>query len=125
MITVRIPTDKNFDFYKCRCLFNEKFKGINDTYSFDEILKTTMFYSYYDGKKLLGCNFFFMEDGKLFIGAFGIRHHLLDHIKCFKMTLDWFNCDIYAKSVQKPAIMLLLKCGFKKVSDDIYKYERI
>ena len=74
--------------------------------------------------KHIGCIYYYEKEGKLFVNAFANRHTHEINIKCLKMSFDWFNCDIYAKSHQKTAIYCLYKCGFKKINEDTYKLER-
>ena len=74
--------------------------------------------------KHIGCIYYYKKDGKLFVNAFANRHTHKTNIECLKMSFDWFNCDIYAQTQHKTAIYCLYKCGFKKVHNNLYKYER-
>lgn len=124
MITVRIPTDKNFNYNECKKLFNKYKKLIRDDTKFDEILKNSFFYSFYDENTFIGCIYYYYRNEKLFFNGYANRHLHKQVIDCIKMTFDWFNCDIYAESIQKPAIYSLLRCGFKKHKGNIYIKEK-
>ena len=56
------------------------------------------------------------------MNGFAIRGFHNFNIKAVKKIFEWFNTNIYAQSNKKPAIYLLLKCGFKKISDDLFVY---
>ena len=66
----------------------------------------------------------FEKNNKLYLNGFGGRKHHQKNIECLKMVLNWFNCDIYAESVQKPAILCLLRCGFKRIDNNLFIYRR-
>ena len=67
-------------------------------------------------------SFFFI---RFFFGnAFAYRGTHKLNLECLKKSFDWFNCDIYAETQHKTAILCLFRCGFKKVGNNLYKYER-
>ena len=117
MITVRIPTDKNFNFKECKKLFNNYKKFINDKNKFRNIVDNTFFYSFFYNEKHIGCTYFYMRDNKLFVNGFANRHLHTLVIDCLKQSLKWFNCNIYAETEQKTAKLCLLRAGFKKISN--------
>jgi len=128
---IRIPADDEFDFYACKKLYKKYQKEIDDNVPFNNIIKNTFFYSFYDDKVLVGCVYLYYQkiNNKarkspygLFLNGFAKRKYHRFNTKVLNKIFSWFNCNIYAKSVQKPAIYLLLKCGFKKISDDLYIY---
>lgn len=119
---IRIPQHENFDFYACRKLYKKYQKLVGDNVSFNQIIKNTFFYSFYDDKTLVGCIYVFEKQKKLFMNGFAKRGFHKFNIQAVKKIFDWFNADIYAQSVRKPAILLLLKCGFKKISDNMFVY---
>lgn len=124
MMRVSIPPDKDFNYLECKKMF-ELYKNIlNEDASFDEILKNTLFYAFYDGSKLSLCVYFYSDKGKIWVNGYGIRKNHLFNQKCFNLVLSWFDCDIWAKSSQKPAIFGIMSCGFKKFKDDIYLYSK-
>ena len=120
MMKVLIPNDKNFNYDECKKMYEEYSSVLNDDSSFDEVLKNTFFYSFYDENILSLCVYFFSDKGKLWVNGYGIRKNHLFNKECFKLALSWFDCDIWAKSVQKPAIFGILSCGFKRYKDDLF-----
>lgn len=123
-LTVKIPLDIEFEYRKCKKLYERYQKLIGDDQQFNDVVKNTYFYSFYSDNVLIGCIYCFYRDNELFLNAFATRHHHKENIEAMKMVLSWFNCDIYAESIRKPAIYCLLELGFKKQKGNIYKYER-
>ena len=119
---IRIPANENFDFYACKKLYKKYQNLIGDDVSFNQIIKNTFFYSFYQNKKLIGCIYIFEKYKKLYMNGFAIRGFHNFNIKAVKKIFEWFNTNIYAESNKKPAIYLLLKCGFKKISYDLFVY---
>ena len=63
-------------------------------------------------------------DNKLYVNAVAYRKTHLINMGCFKTSLTWWNCDIYARTHHKTAIYTILKCGFKKIGENLYIYKR-
>ena len=124
MITVRIPNDENFNYKENKKLYKKFQRIMEDDQPFREVVKNTFYYSFYNDETLIGAIYCFYRDDKLFLNAFATRHHHNENIECFKKVLSWFNCDMYAESNKKTAIYCLLKCGFKKLKDNIFIYRR-
>lgn len=124
MIQVYIPSNKEFNFKECKKLFHKYKRQIGDKQKFRDIVENSFFYSFFNDEQFIGCIYYYYKEDKLFVNAFANRHTHQTNIECLKMSLGWFNCDIYAKTEHKTAILCLLKCGFKKYSNNIYKYER-
>ena len=124
MITVRIPLDKNFEYKKCKKLYEKYQKFIGDTQDFKLIVKNTYFYSFYIDDVLIGAIYCFYRGEDLYINGFATRHHHKENVECIKSVLSWFSCDVYAESIRKPAVLCLLKAGFKKEKNNIYRYRR-
>ena len=125
MIKVFTPLDKgSFNYKECKKLFKKCKKRINENQEFRNIVKNTFFYSFFDDDKYIGCIYYYYKDDKLFVNAFANRHTHNTNIICLKKSFDWFNCDIYAETTHKTAILCLLRTGFKKISTNLYKYER-
>lgn len=124
MIKVYIPKDIDFNYKQCKKLYKKNQRKIGDNSEFRYVVKNTFFYSFFDNGKHIGCIYYYKKDGKLFINAFANRHTHEINLTCLKMSLEWFNCDIYAQTHHKTAILCLYKCSFKKISNDLYKYER-
>lgn len=125
MIVVKTPNDALFNYGECREMFdlyNEKI----DIDDFDTVIKTTHFFAFYDWNKaeLIGCIYFYQHNGKLFITAFSGRHHHELNMKCLKMSLDWYKCNIYAECKQLTAQICLREAGFKKIKKGLYVYRR-
>ena len=124
MISVRVPYSDNFDYLGCKKMYENNQGLVEDDAAFDEVINNTIFFAFYDNNELSFCIYFYPIEGKLWVNGYGVRgKHLFNKI-CFKTALTWFNCDIWAKSVQKPAIYGLLVCGFKKFKDNIYVYRQ-
>ncbi len=75
-------------------------------------------------KKHIGCIYYYELDGKLYVNAVAYRKTHLINMECFKKSLTWWNCDIYARTHHKTAIYTILKCGFKKVGENLYIYRK-
>lgn len=125
IVTVRTPEHELFNYTECREMF-DKHKEVLDVDDFDTVIKTTHFFSFYDWHKgdLLGCIYFYQNDDKLFVTAFARRKQHKINLDCFKQTLGYYTCDIYAEKVQPTAKYCILKCGFEKIDDNLYIYRR-
>lgn len=124
MIRVLIPDNYEFNYKQCKKLFKKHKKLINENQDFRNIVKNTFFYSFFDDEKFLGCIYYYYKNNRLYFNGFSDRHTHLQNLECLKMSFDWFNCDIYAETPHKTAILCLLKCGFKKISENTYKLAR-
>lgn len=123
MIIVKTPLDTDFNYSECKEMF-EKYHNVLDLDDFDTVLKTTHFFSFSKGKEFIGCIYFYEQDSKVYVTAFAGRGHHELNLECFKKSLEWYNCDIYAEKVQRTARYCILKCGFRKLKDDLYVYRR-
>lgn len=121
---VFIPTDYEFNYKELKKLYKRNQKLLDDERSFKELTKNTFIYSFFKEKKFICCIYYYEEQGKMYVNAFSTRHHHEDNMLCFKESLNWFNCDIFARSRQKTSILCLLKANFKKIEHNLYKYER-
>ena len=117
-----IPADEGFDFYACRKLYKKNQRLVGDDASFNQVLKNTFFYAFYDDKTLVGCIYVYKKKEKLYLNGFAERGFHLFNIQAVKKVLKWFRCDIYAESIHKTAIYLLLRCGFKRESKNLFVY---
>ena len=122
---VFIPTDKEFDYGKVKKIYKKYKKQLEEPRKFKDIVKNSFFYTFYKENKFIICIYYYEIDGKLFVNAFSNRKTHLDNMVCFKESLKWFNCDIYARSVLKTSIFCLLKAGFKRIDKENFKYERV
>lgn len=123
-ITVFIPTDSNFNYSECKKLFEDNQHLIEDFSNFDEVINQTFFYSFIVDNQFIGCIYYYEINDKLYVNAVAYRKTHLINIECFKKSLTWWNCDIYARTHHKTAIYTILKCGFKKIKNNLYKFTR-
>ena len=124
MINVLIPSDGLFALYEkeCRMLYESLQNEICDSNSFDFICKNTFFYMFLNNSKLIGAIYYFVdEDGKLFLNGFAKRKMFKEKLACLKLSTTWFNCDIYATAQNRASALCLLKCGFEKENNNIFK----
>lgn len=119
------PLSKKFEYIKVKQLWEQFKHKLDDGGNFDFLLTNTHFFSFYSNEILMGCICFYEKDNKLFLNAFSNRKQHEKNMLCLKISLTFYNCDIYAECKQKPAIICLLKAGFKKIDTNLYKYERI
>lgn len=120
------PENPLFNYFQCKKLYEENQKFLDDDTNFDDLISDSdiHFYSFFEHSRFIGCIYFYINNNKVFLNAFAKRHTHNINLECLKASLNFYNCDIYAKSKHKTAILCLLKCGFKKVKDNLYKYER-
>ena len=124
MIRVFIPTNKEFNYKECKKMYKKYQRYIRDDQEFRDIVKNTFFYSFFDDDRHIGCIYYYVRNGKLFVNAFANRHTHLINIECLKKSFEWFKGNIYAETRHKTAIFCLYKCGFKKLKNNIYVLER-
>ncbi len=122
---VIVPSDDEFDFYACRKLYLKNKKSVGDDSSFNYIIQNTFFYSFYDDKTLVGCIYLYQKREKLFMNGFAKRGFHKFNLEAVQKILNWFSCDIYAESFRKPAILVLLRCGFKRIKNSLFVYYNI
>lgn len=121
---VLIPQDKNFEFERCKKMYEQYTPRVKDDASFEEVVSNTFFYSFYDEDNITLCVYFYEIDGKLWVNGYGLRNKHLFNKECFKESLTWFNCDVWANTQYKEVAWALLRCGFKKFDKNIYVYHR-
>lgn len=122
MFQVLIPNDPAFCIYESRIknLYEKSQDKICDTNSFDFIKNNTLFYLFVVDYKPIGAIYYFMEQGKLFLNGFAIRKNLKNNLFCLLLSTSWFSSDIYAEAQNKASAFCLLKCGFKRVKDNLF-----
>lgn len=123
MINVWLPFQKEFKKYskECKELYEKVQDRICDTNSYEFICKNTLFYLFEKDGKLIGAIYYFKDDdGKLFLNGFANRkmHNLC--VECLKMSLNWFRGSIYAEAQNRASALCLLRCGFKRIRDNIF-----
>jgi hypothetical protein len=116
---ILIPVDKNFNYQECKKLFEDNQHLIEDYENFDDVIKNTFFYSFLVNSKHIGCIYYYEQDNRLYVNAVAYRKTHLINIECFKTSLTWWNCNIYARTHHKTAIYMILKCGFEKISKNL------
>ena len=113
-----------------RCRDIEEFKRVHSQCENDRIPSAESilaldkycfcFYSE-DTGKLLGCIYLEDDNGRVCLSGFSIRKNYKNIIKAIKLISDIFHeDDLYALTDKKSAIMVLLRCGFKKIDDETY-----
>ena len=74
-----------------------------------------------DTGKLLGCIYLEDDNGRVCLSGFSVRKNYDIVIRAIKLISDVFHeDDLYALTDKKSAIMVLLRCGFKKIDDKTY-----
>ena len=113
------PLDKEFDFKQCEKLYNEVIELMGNECSFLDLVLNSHFFSYYEEEKLVGCIYVNEENGKLFLSGFSVRKNHKFNIGAVKKAVQFYNCDIFSKTKNRTAEILLKKCGFKLIKTDL------
>ncbi len=126
MITVLIPSDKEFKKYKSqiRKIYSTNQSKIKDPNSFDFILKNTLFYAFFLDGSFIGAIYYFKEKEKLYLNGFATSKHHLENLYCLKLSTTWFKKPIYAEAQNRASSLCLLRCGFKRVDGNIFILQR-
>lgn len=113
-----------------RCRDIEEFKKVhaqceNDRIpSAESILALNEYcFCFYDKNtgKLLGCIYLEDDNGRVCLSGFSVRKNYRVVIKAIKFISSLFHEDnLYALTDKKSAILVLLRCGFKKIDDETY-----
>ena len=125
MIRVLIPKEREFSLYEreIKELYEKSQDKIKDTNSFEFIRDNTFFYTFLDDDKLIGGIYYFVdEEGFLFLNGFAKRKMFKLNLECLKLSLSWFNCDIYAEAQNRASALCLLRCGFKRKSGKTFMF---
>lgn len=125
MINTRVPEDTLFNYAECEELYNLHKDKLRDK-DFESIIKNSIFYSFCIALtgEFLGCVYYYQRDGKTFVNAFANRGHHRLNLECFKKTLEWMDGDIYAEATERTSRIGVLRCGFKRVKDNLFVYRR-
>lgn len=71
--------------------------------------------------KLAGCIYLEDDQGRVCLSGFAARKNYDIVIRAIKLISNVFHeDDLYALTDKKSAIMVLLRCGFKKIDDETY-----
>ena len=74
-----------------------------------------------DTGKLLGCIYLEDDNGRVCLSGFSVRKNYDIVIRAIKLISDIFHeDDLYSLTDKKSAIMVLLRCGFKKIDEETY-----
>ena len=113
-----------------RCRDIEEFKRVhaqceNDRIpSAESILALNEYcFCFYDKNtgKLLGCIYLEDDNGRVCLSGFSVRKNYRVVIKAIKFISNLVREDnLYALTDKKSAILVLLRCGFKKIDDETY-----
>ena len=125
MLKVYNPTMKHFPYEESKKLYEEKQSEIGDDQTFDEVIRNTVYFAFTEDDKLLGGIYFYENGSKIFVNVFANRNTHLSNLTCFKWSLNGFDKPIYAKTTHRHVRIQLLRLGFKKIDENLYKYERI
>ena len=113
-----------------RCRDIEEFKRVHSQCANDRIPSAESilalneycfcFYSK-DTGKLLGCIYLEDDNGRVCLSGFSVRKNYRVVIKAIKFISSLFHEDnLYALTDKKSAILVLLRCGFKKIDNETY-----
>lgn len=122
MIRVLIPTDLEFKHYEqeLKSLYERNQKKICDSNSFEFIRDNTLFYMFVEDDFLLGAIYYFLDNEKLFLNGFAKPKQHVSNLRCLLLSTSWFIVDIYAEAQNRVSALCLLKCGFKRVKDNLF-----
>ena len=122
MIKVLIPSNLEFKKYEnqVRFLYEQNQEKICDTNTFDFIRDNTLFYLFLSDEEIIGVIYYFLSSNKLFLNGFGNRKFFSEKIFCLLWSTTWFKSDIYAEAQNRASAFCLLKCGFKRVKDNLF-----
>lgn len=113
-----------------RCRDIEEFKRVHSECENDRIPSAESIlalneycFCFYDKDtgKLLGCIYLEDDNGRVCLSGFSVRKNYRVVIKAIKFISSLFHEDnLYALTDKKSAILVLLRCGFKKIDDETY-----
>lgn len=126
MIEVLIPTQKEFEKYdfQVRKLYEKNQDKIKDSSSYEFVRNNTLFYLFLKNKCVIGVIYYFMIDEKLFLNAFSNRKTFNENLYCLNLSLSWFKTNVYAEAQNRASALCLLRCGFKRVKDNLFVFEQ-
>lgn len=106
----------------------KEFKALYDSrpmpipYDYEWLIKNPNLFCFYDEKKgfLKGFITVQREDSELTLSGVSIRKIMPDVITAIVTVCEAFNENMYSYTRVKPAILCLLRAGFKHLKDDKY-----
>ena len=111
-----------------KCKDVEEFKRFHEKYANERIdtvenVLSLPHFCFYDEKtkELLGCIYLEMDEGLLCLSGFS-KHKQMDKvIEAINWVSNFMHLDnLYSHTNKKCAKIVLLKCGFKKVNDELF-----
>jgi len=111
-----------------RCKDIEEFKIFYEKYANERIdtvenVLSLPHFCFYDEKteELLGCIYLEMDNGLLCLSGFS-KHKQMDKvIEAITWVSNFMHLDnLYSHTNKKCAKIVLLKCGFKKINDELF-----
>lgn len=122
MIQVLIPQNPDFKKYEkeIKALYEDNQSKICDDNSFNFIKNNTLFYLFISDRKVLGAIYYFVHKKKLFLNGFAKRKSLAKNLFCLLWSTTWFTTDIYAEAQNKASTFCLLRCGFKRIKNNLF-----
>ena len=122
MIQVIIPSNPEFQKYELQVkkMYEQNQKKICDPNTFDFIRDNTLFYLFIYNEEVLGVIYYFVYRGKLFLNAFARRKSIVQNLYCLQWSTTWFKGDIYAEAQNRASALCLLRCGFKRIKNNLF-----
>ncbi len=126
MLEVLIPLNPEFQLYEAQVkeLYEKNQDKIRDPNSFLFIRDNTYFYIFILNGSLIGAIYYFMDNNKLYLNGFANPKNHLINLHCLRLSTTWFNCEIYAEAQNRASALCLLRCGFKRVKDNLFCLKR-
>ena len=110
------------DIEEFKKLYNER--PMDDgIFSYEFIINNPHLYCLYDEKKgyLKGyANIYRDDTGKLLFSGAGVRKNMPDNINAIIKICNAYKEDMYADTDKKEAMIVLLKAGFKRLTDNLF-----
>ena len=112
-----------------RCRDIEEFKKVHAQCENDRIpsaesilaLGKYCFCFYRDNGEFVGCIYLEDDEGRVCLSGFAKPKNYDIVIQAIKFISSLFHADdLYSLTDKKSAIMVLLRCGFKKIDDETY-----
>lgn len=126
MIEVLIPVNLDYQKYDAQVkeLYEKQQEKICDTNSYEYIRDNTLFYIFILNGVFIGAIYYFVENGKLFLNGFAVPKNHKINLFCLSLSTTWFSCSIYAEAQNRASALCLLKCGFKRLKDNLFVLNR-
>lgn len=112
------------DLKEFKTLFNTRPLDDGGQYPFEHVINNPNLYCFYDEKtNKLKAYLFITQDfnGRLFLSGASVRKNMSDNINAIIKVCNAYPCDMYSNTDKREAAIVLLKSGFKKIENNIYK----